>query len=482
MLWRSIASRIADVLQAAVLAGAVLVAAPQAANAQVNNNAGEQTPDTIGAPNLGLLSGVAIDADGVLRTKVIQDPTGQLIRQRLAQAKAALPADVATPSKLRKVSLNRLEAALKQRLEEGRRPNEEMLHLAGLTRLRYVFFYPGSGDIVIAGPAEGWGEVMEGRPVGLVSGRPVLELQDLVVALRTFAPGASRANNGAVFCSIDPTQEGLAKMQQFLRQIGGRATPRDTQFIVQGLRNSLGWQQISIGGVAPNTHFAQVMVEADYRMKLIGIGLEMPPVKLVSYVARVNPAQVARNAMQRWYFVPNYECVRVAGDELAMELVGDGVKLVGEDEVVRPDGARQQAGTGNRASQQFVQGFTKAYPQLAQKSPVYAQLRNLIDMLVAAAFMESHGYYDKAGWRMEVLGNEAVYPVETHNAPQKVASAVNSLWRGNTLMTPIGGGVMIEPRRALASESLLGDEDGKLQALHNEVDLSTLPKGSWWWD
>ncbi len=65
-------------------------------------------------------------------------------------------------------------------------------------------------------------------------------------------------------------------------------------------------QIITVGGISPKTHFAQVMVEADYRMKLIGIGLEVPPVHLTSYVARANPTQVAGNALQRWYFVPNY--------------------------------------------------------------------------------------------------------------------------------------------------------------------------------
>ena len=42
--------------------------------------------------------------------------------------------------------------------------------------------------------------------------------------------------------------------------------------IVNGLRTSLGMQNIRIGGVRPNTHFAQVLLECDYRMKLIGIG------------------------------------------------------------------------------------------------------------------------------------------------------------------------------------------------------------------
>jgi hypothetical protein len=64
-------------------------------------------------------------------------------------------------------------------------------------------------------------------------------------------------------------------------------------------------------------------------MKLIGIGLEDPPVRLRSYVERANPSQIARNALQRWYFMPEYKCVKVSDDALAMQQVGDGVKLVG---------------------------------------------------------------------------------------------------------------------------------------------------------
>ena len=90
-----------------------------------------------------------------------------------------------------------------------------MQHLAGLTRLEYVFCYPESGDIVIAGPAEAWGEAPSGRMQGIESGRPVLELQDLIVALRAFPPGADN-KKPFIYCSIDPTEEGLSRMHQFL--------------------------------------------------------------------------------------------------------------------------------------------------------------------------------------------------------------------------------------------------------------------------
>ena len=422
------------------------------------------------------VAGVAVDAQGVLQTKTFADPGGQLTQQRIAAARATLDPKVTSFSAMRKISLNRLEQVIRSR--QGV-PTDEMRNLAGLLRLRYVFFYPESNDIVIAGPAEGWVTDPAQRVVGITSGRPVVQLQDLIVALRAFPPG--QKGTSLIGCSIDPTTEGLAEMQRFLQSVGSRATPNDTAYIVNGLQTSLGLQEVSVHGVSPQTHFAQVLVEADYRMKLIGIGLEQPPVRLVSYVERANPAQVGRNAMQRWFFTPDYQCVRVSDDRQSMELVGDGVKLVGEDEMVTADGERKAASRANAASQAFVASFTKKYSELAERSPVYAELRNLVDLAVAAAYMQQEDYYGKAGWEMGLFGDEKAFAVQTYHAPVKVGTAVNAIWRGRSLMTPVGGGVTIHAEMALAPENLLEDKDGKLAKSRQETKLD-LAEGQWWWD
>ena len=422
------------------------------------------------------MAGVVVDAQGVLRTQMFHDPGGQMTRQRIAAARVSLDPKVAAVSKMRKISLNRLEALIRQR--QGAL-TDEMRNLAGLQRVRYVFCYPETGDVVIAGPAEGWVTDLAGRVVGITNGRPVVLLQDLAVALRAFPPGKDGVQ--LIGCSIDPTTEGLAAMQQFLQSIGSRANPGDTQYIVGGLHNSLGLQEVSINGVSPKTHFAQVMVEADYRMKLIGIGLETPPVRLASYVDRASPSQVSRNALQRWFFTPDYQCVRASEDGLAMELVGDGVKLVGEDEVVTSGGQRREASRSNPASQAFVTEFTTKYSALAARSPVYAELRNLVDLAVAAAYIQQEDLYGKAKWPMEFLGDERAFAVETYNIPKTVETAVNAIWKGRRLMTPVGGGVAIHPALALQSENLLPDQRGKVDKLHQETKLK-LAEGQWWWD
>ncbi|HEX5472738.1 MAG TPA: DUF1598 domain-containing protein [Lacipirellulaceae bacterium] len=456
--------------------------APQTGLAQIGGTGGGGG-NTIGN---GATSGVAVDADGVLRRVTASDPTGQLARERVQEALTRLDRNIARRSQLRKVSLTRLERVMKARLADGRGVDDAMKHLAGITRLEYVFCYPKSGDIVIAGPAEAWAKAPSGRVLGIDSGRPVLDLNDLIVALRAFPPGTEN-QKPFIFCSIDPTREGLARLHQFLQQLGGRIgnpaqNPGEEQFIVNGLRERLGLQVITVGGISPKTHFAQVMVEADYRMKLIGIGLENPPVRLVSYVARANPSQVASNALQRWYFVPNYQCVRVSDDAMAMQLVGEGVKLVGEDEAVSQDGRRHTAARSNRASEAFVRAFTKIYPKLAERAPVYAQLRNCIDLAVAAAFIQRQDYYQLANWKAETFDSESAYPVETLNPPKQVETAVNALWKGNTLMTPLGGGVQMRPTEAVDPTNLLEDKDAKVKAARADIDLSKLAPDQWWWD
>jgi hypothetical protein len=428
-------------------------------------------------------SGVAVDADGVLKRHVAGDPSGQLMRTRVEQARAELGADLSKASQLRKVSLTRLIKQLDQAVAEGHGPDEAMRNLAGLTRVRYVFYYPETKDIVLAGPAEGWVETPDGRVIGWNSGQPVLQLEDLAVALRTFAPEGKR--NSLVYCSIDPTQDGLVRMQEFLNEVGRTIQPgaqaAAEQFIAEGLKESLGMQVITVGGVPASTHFAQVMVEADYRMKLIGIGLEEPPVNIATFVAMANPAAMARNALQRWYFVPDYQRIKVAEDGLAAEFVGAGVKLVGEDEVVSQHGGRTSAAAQSGASRKFTQSFTQKYNQLAERAPVYAQLRNCIDLLVAAAFLQQHDLFAQAGLTLGALGDESRYTVETYNAPKQVAAAVNSMWKRNRLMTPIGGGVEIRASKAVEAENLLAD-DGDVAEAKAAIDISKLPASQWWWD
>jgi len=446
-----------------------LVLAARSAVAQTQPN----TPNVSGA------NGVLIDADGVLRMQHYPDPGGQIVKQRIAQAKVSLNPDVLKSSKLRKVSLNRLEAAVRAKLDKKEAPTEEMAYLAGLTRVRYLFYYPETQDIVLAGPAEGWIADASNKIVGMDSGKPIVQLQDLIVALRTFSPDNPKMPT--ILCSVDPSPEGLARMQDYFRSLRGEVIPGEEEVIAHNMRTSLGMQSIRIAGVAPNTHFAQVILECDYRMKLIGIGLERPPVKIAAWVDKASPTKDAKS-LERWFFIPDYKSARVAADSMGLELVGDVVKLVNENQLVANDGSRAVTGKVNKSSELFTRTFTQKFAELAAKVPVFAEMRNVIDLAIVSAFIKQQKLYEKSGWMAETFRDEGALAVETYQTPLQVESVCTAIWRGNTLLTPISGGVTIRAKDALLSSNLLPDDDGKVTELRESIDLKDLPADKWWWD
>ena len=68
---------------------------------------------------------------------------------------------------------------------------------------------------------------LSGRPIGMSTGSAILELEDLVAALRAFAPGKNPPRT--IGCSIDPTQEGLQRMREYIAGVSGQVTPADAE-------------------------------------------------------------------------------------------------------------------------------------------------------------------------------------------------------------------------------------------------------------
>jgi len=442
-----------------------------------NNNRGGGSgnigdTEDIGSANTNR-GGVLVNPSGVLSRDSVPD-VGQLSRLQLNVAKRSytISGDISAPSTMRCISLNRLEKSI---VEANGWISDEQAFLAGIHRITHVFYFPESKDIVIAGPAESWFPGPDGTMVSRQSLQPVCELQDLVVALRTYAPGKEVSE--AIGCSIDPTEEGSARLQQFQASFNGS----DRREFIRGVRNSIGVQTISVHGIPATTNAAQLMVAADYRMKLIGLGLDNKPVsRLVTFIERTMPN--APDAAFRWFFVPDYESVVLTEDRTGMELVGNGVKLVAENEIVSSSGERTVvSGELDPGSAAYTRSFTQLYPQIARQAPVFAQLRNWIDMLICAAHIQREDFYGKSGWTMEFFGCEEKYPLEVFSVPQAVEPLVGQAQRGSLTLAPVGGGVVIDAEQALGAENVKADNDKKIAERQKKIALN-LPEGVWWWD
>ena len=250
--------------------------------------------------------------------------------------------------------------------------------------------------------------------------------------------------------------------------------------LADGLRKSLGNADINVYGISNQTHMAQVMIEADYRMKLIGMGLERQPIeKMQTFIGALRGGS---SDMQRWWFMPDYKCVKADADELAIQLVGSGVKLSTQRISIDDQGnVVELQKKASSASRSYATSFTKNYEKISKASPVYAQLRQVIDLLVACAWMKQSDAFGKTNWIPELLLNEKLLSVENLPAPKSCPSAANAQWKGSRLILP-SGGVSIEPQKALSTEFMQIEKDGIARTPRKKIDIERDTKNAWWWD
>lgn len=431
--------------------------------------------------------GVLVDAAGTLRMRTRNGATSDLVAKRGAArgevTEAAATARIA--SALRYISLPRLEREIARR-QAARKPLEPaMLTLAGLQRVRYVFVYPESGDVVLAGPAGDWVVDGDGRILSTQTQQPVVRLDDLLVLLRR-GQDAADSHFG---CSINPRQKALAETQAFLASSSQKPLqPGQRKKWLGELRDAVGQQDIEIFGIDPSTRVASVLVAADYHMKLIGMGLAdgvdgvasyLDSIKLDSKRAGASPPPAM--SVLRWWFTLNYESIDVAPNADAFELIGQGVRVLSENELLAAQGQRIHTGKSDPLNKQFAESFTAHFIELAEKYPVYGELRNIFDLAMAIALIQSEGLAERAGWQPELFASGEQMRLPQGAVPRQVETVVNHrVINHRHIVAGVSGGVMVAPQdvlreaRAVDGTSLQGDRAA--------VPSNKLDREAWWWD
>jgi hypothetical protein len=444
------------------------------------------TWDTVGAPGTikAYPNGVWVDPRGTLRSVKAQETDNSLETLRAANKPRGGQEDVRRESRLRMVSLPRLEKCVQMRLAAGQLPTEEMQVLAGLQRIQYVFIYPESGDIVLAGPAGDWMPGTEGTLVSADNGHPVLRLDDLVVVFRTMMSGP----NAAFGCRITPREENLASLQAFLQRTQSHSIDSELRGAwLARLRRLAGKQDIEVYGLDPRTRAAQVIVEADYRMKLVGMGLEPSVPGVVSYLKsiKVGPGQSPPPmTVLRWWFTLDYDAVECSRDRLAFTMRGQGVKVESENERLTAEGKRVHTGASDELNQRFAHGFTKHFEELCEKYPIYGELRNVFELALVAALIREEAAADKVNWHIACFGDPQAYQVELADAPKDVDSVVNCrVIGGKYIVAGVSGGVAVQPVSLLQRQAIGVERDSTLTNQRSvAAENRKLSNDKWWWD
>ncbi len=438
--------------------------------------------DDVGGPGAidQFASGVYVDSAGVLR-KLPTTTDASLVAVRRAGLDATQTGNPRRAAALRKVSLTRLEREVQLLAAQGREPSEAMQTLAGLQRIKYVLVYPQTGDIVLAGSAGDWHRDAEGRFVD-DKGAPVLSLDDLVVTLRNAMTGGGRFG-----CSIDPRKDNLAAAKAVQEKWSQQALkPGQRDRWLNEIRDALGRQDITMHGIDRRTHAGRVLIEADYRMKLVGIGLEEGTLGVRSYLSSIelgkdgNPPPM--NVL-RWWFTLNYDSLAATDRRDAFELRGPGVKVLSENEFLTERGERVHTGDSDLPTRQFAESFTRHFDKLAAKYPIYAELRNVFDLALVSAVIESHDLPGQVGWHMTHFGPGGDYQPQLGTAPSEVESVMNHRTLGGKhIVAAISGGVQVDTSGLAGRDAVKTDTYGLMAAEHGGGMPKELSARAWWWD
>ncbi len=454
----------------------------------IQNTVERDTWEAVGGP--GTLrpypQGVWVDAQGVLHRELNTETQGWLEQIRHAMAppiRGSLgPQDVRAFSQLRKVSLPRLERLAQLKAAAGEPLPEEMFTLAGLQRIEYLFVYPDSGDLVIAGPAGDWTTDTAGRTVGTQTGHPTLRLDDLVTLLRYV-----RQHPGQPFgCSIDPRQENLAKAQQFIA--AQQSAKRPIRTWVSELADQLGLQDIvMLGELDPQSNVARTLVEADYHMKLIAAGLVDGGHNVPSYLSALQPGQAGGAVpLLRCWFTLNYQSIQANQNLQAFEFSGSGVKVNTEDGLLAAQGQKNLSGQADERAQAFAHNFTAHFEELAKRYPVYGQLQGVFDLALACALIRSGSLDSHVDWSMSYFGPSGDYLPKQLPGPQAVKSVFNhkTVRQGRLKHTfaMISGGVSANPWTLARKDALEIENRGELSSVIDRSAPQELPAEQWWWD
>jgi hypothetical protein len=362
---------------------------------------GQIVPVPIGGTTPG---GVYIDPDGTLAQKQI-DQSGEVANQRL-RAKA-LNQPPKNPA-ITYVSLANLQEQLKGLTEQKEEIPDDLRYLSGLAAVQYVFVYPDEHDIVIAGPSEELNAANKLTPVGKLTGRPVLQLDDLVVSLRLLANAQAR-RSGPFGCSIDPSPGALETSTRVMQEHAkGSRGER-----MKAMKEALGPQRVSVFGVPQDTRVAFVTLAADYRLKRMCLGLEPVPVPGVG-----TPVDSSRPAGNRFWFEANYAPLLVSQD-------GDGYEIRGQRLMLKAGELQFDEKGATETAKAFAKRFTEKFPSVATMVPEFADLQNVADLGLVATLIRKDGLDRKAGLDLGWLlspGNYKLTPVPT---ARQAATLVN---------------------------------------------------------
>lgn len=351
----------------------------------------------------------------------------------------------------RALSLRVLQEKVKA-CANGKTCSTEVVHLANLRRLEGYVIDPETRDVILVGQ--------------VVEGAPSLHFEDFVIALRD-AWRLYGYYKGKEFyysdpgCSIDPHPNVIQELQRTGHYLHGHPSPA-------GRADALDYwhkvchmpQQVRVLGIPFNTHFAKVMVEADYFMKKLVDGSEtvhrftfhsLTDLHVDAAEQAMTQGQrtaVATDTMSRFWFHAGRTVL--LEDPGMVEIKQVPVQLLTEQEHLSKKGDIVGNGHPDPLAKRWAQTFTDHYGRIANEYPIYREIENLYRFVALARSMKLRNAWQSAGLDLMPLVENfhvqdtkvaTTLPGHSNVRTERYRHAVVNGYAETTLTMPSCGGV-----------------------------------------
>ncbi|MDR1958577.1 MAG: DUF1598 domain-containing protein [Planctomycetaceae bacterium] len=407
------------------------------------------------------IGGVSIDRDMV---KNATQEMRKSLKQEVLSKLQAIPEGLDQVSSERKVSLKKMDAALKEAMEKKSPVPDSVRFLGGLTSIHYVAALPEENDIVLVGPAEGWTVGDFGTVIGKDSGKPILLLEDLITVFRTW----NTSQPELISCSIDPTPEGRTRLNENRSEL---RSIRDPETQAEKIRDLLGAQAVTLTGVPADSRYANIMVAADYRMKRIGLKLDPAPIsRFPSYVEMVRSTR--ESTAPRFWMVGQMNQIKHDESKMVWDMGSVKIITLTAREHIDQSGNRAEAVKTDAAAKRWADMMTKRYNELADVDYSFAELRNCVDLAGVVAVVYSQQLHQKVNCPLPTILNQSL-KLPGYNAPKTVATEYSIVQpvRGSIFVGC--GGVEVNPMSGI----LAAKQDNALAEVAERLNFT----GDDWW-
>jgi hypothetical protein len=223
-------------------------------------------------------------------------------------------------------------------------------------------------------------------------------LDDLVVNIRTIWN-----KKEALYCSLDPQPKHVRRVAQILAEHANVTSPEDRKRVIQQVKNNPVPQSVRIGGIPRKSRHAHIMIEADYHMKKVSLGL-IKIAGISSYLELTarqgHHMPGAESSFNRFWFhiKEGYPTFKKSRDIVWLDK--SPVILLTAKESASESGVLYDAMEDDPQAVAFAENFSDQFKRAATKVPSYARLENLYRLRALLMVMNSMGADTKAGLEM----------------------------------------------------------------------------------